>query len=123
MADGIGRFDAIAFHPTNANIIYTGSTSGGIFKNNQWWLKLDSIIRLFTQPFCSRICVHPTNTNIIYALSGDSNTGDGYLVEEYQYRTESQGVFKTNDGGDTWFAVDTIRYHEFQSQGFNHGYE
>ncbi len=113
VADGIGRFDAIAFHPTNANIIYAGSTSGGIFKTTNAGSSWVALAGYLPSLSVAAICVHPTNANIIYAFSGDRNTGDGYLVEEYHYRAESQGVLKTNDGGNTWFAVaplDTLNF-------------
>ena len=33
--NGLGRINAIAFHPTNAAIIYIGAPAGGFWKNNQ----------------------------------------------------------------------------------------
>lgn len=111
--DGIGRFDAIAFHPTNPNIIFAGATSGGIFKTTNGGTSWTALSGYLPSLAVAALVVHPSNPNIIYAFSGDRNTGDGFFVDEYHYRSESQGVFKTTDGGDTWFsthALDTIHF-------------
>ena len=34
--NGLGRVDRIAFHPTNANIIYIGTPAGGLWENDRW---------------------------------------------------------------------------------------
>jgi hypothetical protein len=37
---GIGRVDRLAFHPTDADIVYAGTAGGGFMENNKCWDKL-----------------------------------------------------------------------------------
>ncbi len=101
---GLGRIDEIAFDPSNGNIAYAGSASGGLFKStnggNTWFPIGDYLPSLGV----SGIAIDPNNTNIIYVLTGDGNTSDGLLVDAYLYRPTGAGVFKSYDGGLNWFA-------------------
>jgi hypothetical protein len=114
--EGIGRFDVVAFHPTNTNIIFAGSPNGGIFKTVNGGSSWSSISEYLPSLGVAAICVHPTNPNIIYVLSGDRNSNDGSLVDDYQYRSKSQGVYKTTDGGDTWKQTDTFPMVNFKGR-------
>lgn len=100
--NGIGRFDKIAFHPTNANIIYAGSPHGGLFKTldggNNWVAIGDFIHSLGV----SGITIDPISPNIIYILTGDGNSSDQSFVNNYLYRSDHKGVFKSIDGGNNW---------------------
>ncbi|MBK8557242.1 MAG: T9SS type A sorting domain-containing protein [Lewinellaceae bacterium] len=89
---GMGRVNAIAFHPTDANIIYVGSPSGGFWKTTNGgssWTNLTSNLPTLG---VSSIIVHPTNPNIIYIGTGDRDSGDA----------PGLGVFKSTNGGTTW---------------------
>lgn len=104
--DGIGRFDIVAFHPTNPNILFAGSCNGGLFKSSNGGSSWSAISGYLPSLGVAGIVVHPTNANIIYVLSGDRNSG-GFVVA-YRYLSETHGVFKTTDGGDTWQLVHEI---------------
>ena len=92
---GIGRVNCIAFHPTNANILWVGLPSGGLWKtenNGGVWTPLcDGLPAIGV----SGIAVHPSNANIIYILTGDGDGGD----------TKSIGVLKSTNGGATWYTT------------------
>jgi len=89
---GMGRVNCIAFHPTNASIIWIGAASGGVWKTtnggNYWHPVSDHIASLGI----SSIVVDHQNPNIVYAATGDFNNTDTYSV----------GVLKSFDGGNTW---------------------
>lgn len=89
---GLGRLNAIAFHPTNENIIYAGAPSGGFWKTTtggkEWITTTDNLPTLGV----SSIAVDYTNPNIIYIGSGDRDASDA----------PGLGVFKSIDGGNTW---------------------
>ena len=90
---GVGRVNCIAFHPTNANIFWVGTPSGGLWKTtdggNTWATNTDT-----TLPFLgiTSIIIDPTNENTIYLATGDGDGGDTYSV----------GVLKSTDGGISW---------------------
>ena len=112
---GVGRIDRIAFHPTNPNILFAGSPHGGIFKTIDGganWLPLGDFMPSLG---VAGIAVNPTNPNIIYVLSGDGESADNSFVNQHLYRSASQGVFKTIDGGITWFKTSILRDTIYQA--------
>jgi photosystem II stability/assembly factor-like uncharacterized protein len=89
---GVGRVNALAFDPVNANVIYVGAAAGGFWKSvdggNSWATTTDALSSIGV----SAIVVHPDNTNIIYIATGDGDAADCY----------STGVLKSTDGGNTF---------------------
>ncbi|MCF6169979.1 MAG: T9SS type A sorting domain-containing protein [Bacteroidales bacterium] len=94
---GNGRINAIAFHPTDADIFYIGAPAGGLWKtadggeswepltDGQPTLGVSSIIVSWDQP------------DVIYVGSGDRDAGDAAGL----------GVFKSTDGGLSWSESST----------------
>ncbi len=89
---GLGRLNAIAFHPTDPDIIYVGSPSGGFWKTetggNDWATTTDDQPTLGV----SAILVDYVDPDMIYIGTGDRDAGDA----------DGLGVFRSTDGGDTW---------------------
>jgi hypothetical protein len=100
--DGLGRFDKIAFHPTNPNIIFAGSPHGGLFKTTNAGNNWEPISGFLPALGISGIAIHPTNADIIYVLTGEANTG-GYFGNDYL--SISDGVYKTTNGGVSWLKT------------------
>ncbi|MEI7726403.1 MAG: BACON domain-containing carbohydrate-binding protein [Bacteroidota bacterium] len=94
---GLGRINGICFHPTNPDIIYVGSPSGGL------WLSTDgaatwNVLTSSTPTLgVSAILLHPTNSSLIFIGTGDRDAGD----------SPGMGVYKSLDGGTTWSASNT----------------
>lgn len=95
--NGMGRVNAIAFHPTNANIFYIAAPSGGVWKTTNggstWTPLTDTLPTLGA----SSILVHPTNPSIIYVGTGDRDGNDA----------PGLGVIKSTDSGQTWSFANT----------------
>jgi hypothetical protein len=89
---GMGRINAIAFHPTDPNTIYIGSPSGGIWKTTNNGTSWTNLCNNMPTLGVSSIVIHPVNPDIIYIGSGDRDAGDALPM----------GVFKSTDGGATW---------------------
>lgn len=89
---GTGRINSLAFHPTNSNIIYAGTSGGGLWQSNDggstWFTNTDNLATLGV----SSILIHPTSPERIYIATGDGDGGDNYSV----------GVLLSLDGGVTF---------------------
>lgn len=97
----------LAMAPSNSNVIYAGTGEGffaigmingdGIFKSTDkgnTWTQLSSTIGTDDFQNVNRIIVDPNNENILLA---STNTGS--------LNTFASGIYKSEDGGDTWRRV------------------
>ena len=101
-AQTVGRVDRIAFHPTNANIIYAGGPSGGLWKTTNGGSTWFALTDFLPSIGIGGIVVDHTNPNTIYILTGDGDGSPGGFVSAMGYNRSSEGVFKSYDGGTTW---------------------
>ncbi|MCH8274792.1 MAG: hypothetical protein IH851_08380 [Armatimonadetes bacterium] len=99
-----GRIRAIVFHPSQPQIIWIGSASGGIWKTvygGAFWFPLDDFMATLS---VAHMVMDPTNPDVIYA-----GTGEGFFNNlEGSSNTAAvrgAGVFKTTDGGETWDQI------------------
>ncbi len=94
---GLGRIAAIAFHPTNPDIIFIGAPAGGLWKTEDhganWTVLTDYMPTLGV----SSIIVDETNPDIIYIGTGDRDAGDA----------PGLGVWRSVDGGATFEKWNT----------------
>lgn len=90
--NGLGRVNCVAFHPTNANIIYVGAPAGGIWRSINggltWTVLSDTLPTLGV----SSIVVDYSNPNVIYLGTGDRDAGDA----------PGLGVWRSTNAGLTW---------------------
>ena len=92
---GMGRINCMTVHPTNPQIIYVGTPTGGLWRTMDGGTTWTELTRAMQVPGVSGICIDPTNTQVIYILTGSASS-----VE-----CQSLGVFKTTDGGINWYAT------------------
>ncbi|MBE2189314.1 MAG: T9SS type A sorting domain-containing protein [Desulfobulbaceae bacterium] len=98
-SSGIGRLNVIRMHPTNSDVIFAGSASGGIWKSTNkggTWelLQFTDVLSLGI----SDIAISKNNPDLMYAATGDDNG-------HFQSRTYSIGVLKSTDGGKSWASI------------------
>ncbi len=96
---GMGRINAIAFHPSDANTIFVGSPSGGFWKTTNHGASWTDLSANMPTLGVSSILIDPgfTSNNTIYLGSGDRDSGDA----------PGMGVFKSTDGGATWIQMNS----------------
>lgn len=116
--NGLGRIDRIAFHPSNSNIIYIGSPTGGVWKTTNGggdWTHMSASLPALG---VSGLVVSPTNGNVVYVLSGDGDSySPGYLVYDYGSSQQCIGAFKTTDGGATWTKTGDLYTGALEFEG------
>jgi len=97
---GAGRIDCIAFHPTDENIIYVGSPTGGAWKTSNGGASWNPITQNMPTMGISDIEVDPINPDVIYLATGDRDSwSEG---GNQQFGSYSVGILKSTNGGDTW---------------------
>jgi hypothetical protein len=113
-----GRVLSIAFHPTNANIMFVGTASGGLWKTTTGGTGAPGGINWTFVPTgfpvlgVSSIVINPLNANEIYIgtgevyntnITGGGSTGAGHI--RLFRGTYGIGILKSTDGGATWSKV------------------
>jgi photosystem II stability/assembly factor-like uncharacterized protein len=100
-----GRVRTVILHPTDPNIVYIGSVSGGVWKTTNgganWAPLKDNMENLAV---CSMV-MDPSNSNILYA-----GTGEGFFNAD---AIRGAGIFKTTDAGATWIRLSSTNNSNF----------
>jgi len=90
---GNGRLDCISFHPTDPDIFFVGSPSGGLWKTSDhgssWITLTDNLPTIGV----SDLVINPDDPGIMYLATGTRDTW---------WETYSAGILKSYDGGITW---------------------
>jgi len=100
-----GRIRAILPHPTNPDILWIGSVSGGIWKSTNGgnsWTVIDDFLPSLA---ITDIKFDPSTTNIMYA-----STGEGFANND---ALPGAGIFKSTDGGTTWNQLPSTNNANF----------
>jgi hypothetical protein len=91
---GIGRIDAITFHPMDSSTIYAGSPSGGAwvsYDRGQNWQNLNTDLQLPAMGISS-IAIDPEFPDNIFLGTGDIDSKLVYSI----------GIYRSTDAGQTW---------------------
>lgn len=106
-----GRVRALAVHPNNANILYAGGASGGIFKSTNGgssWFHLDDFLPSLS---VTSIIINPDSPNILYAATGEGITAVNNINNagsSFSSSSVGAGIFKSTDGGDSWNLLEAL---------------
>ncbi|HLG33629.1 MAG TPA: T9SS type A sorting domain-containing protein [Bacteroidia bacterium] len=92
---GMGRINCVRFNPLNANIVWAGAPSGGLWKSTNggtnWTTNTDQLAVIGV----TDVAINPQDTSVMYIATGDGDAGDTYSV----------GVLKSTNSGATWNAT------------------
>ena len=91
-AEMAGRMVALAAHPSNPNLLYAGSASGGLWRwDGSSWTPLTDHMPVAS---IGSIALDPKDPNTIYVGTGEPT----YSSCSYY----GLGIYKSKDGGETW---------------------
>ena len=94
---GVGRINAIAFSPTDAQTLYVGAPSGGFWVTHNHGINWTPLTDNLPSLGVSAILIDKTDANTIYLGTGDRDAGDAAGI----------GVYKSTDGGSSWQQMNT----------------
>ena len=92
-----GRITCITTHPNNAQIIFAGAASGGLWKsvnNGQTW---EALFQNEKVSSVGAVAIDPQHPDIIYVGTGEGNPRNS--------QTSGYGLYKSYDGGKTWSCI------------------
>lgn len=90
-----GRMDFIRIDPTNSNVLYSGSPTGGLWKSTDGGVNWVTLTDTLLVTGCADLAIDPSNPNILYLATGDGVSS----------RILSHGVLKSTNGGLTWTST------------------
>ena len=88
------RVSAVAGVPGDANVLYFGAASGGVFRSTDGGLRWEPVFDDQPVAAVGSLAVDPVNTNVIWAGTGETFIRSNILT--------GNGIYKSVDNGDTW---------------------
>ena len=101
-ANGLGRVDRIAFHPSIANIFYIATPYGGLWKTVNGGLSWQCLTDQIPSIEISGIVVDKTDPNTLYILTGTADYEINSFTTIFELNAPSLGVLKSVNGGASW---------------------
>ncbi|MCB2205169.1 T9SS type A sorting domain-containing protein [bacterium] len=92
-----GRIFALTLNPLRPETMFVGAADGGVWRSYDAGLHWESVSDDFPTQSMGSIVINPVDTSVIYAATGDASFGS--------HSFDGAGVFKSTDGGDSWFEV------------------
>lgn len=100
-----GRIRSIVIQPNNANNMWVGSVSGGIWRTTNAGASWFPVNDFMANLAISTMVINPANANILYA-----GTGEGFTNLD---SIQGAGVFRSTDGGTSWNQLESTNNSTF----------
>jgi hypothetical protein len=97
-----GRIRSIVIDPNNANKMWVGSVSGGMWRSTNAGASWGPVDDFMANLAISTMVMDPTNSSIMYAGTGELFPSFSECDFETNCGYRGLGVFKSIDGGLTW---------------------
>ena len=111
-----GRITTIAIHPTNPQIVYTGTANGGLWKSTNFCQSWISIFDDQNTSSIGAVAIDPANPEIIYCGTGESNSLRSYYPGTGIYKSVNGGLNWTFIGLDSSYTIGNISINPNNSQ-------
>jgi Sortilin, neurotensin receptor 3, len=92
-----GRITDLVASPTQANTVFAGAATGGVWKSTDGGVTFNSVWSPSLTPSIGALAI--SGTGILYAGTGESNPGGGSVT------FPGGGVFRSSDAGATWQSL------------------
>ena len=102
-----GRITALAVHPSNAEIVFVGAATGGIWKSTDGGRSFRPVSDTAPSLATSAIVFSPADPDILYAATGEADSA--YLEGNPASSLGTYlgaGLLRSVDAGETWSRVD-----------------
>jgi len=98
-----GRVTALDVSPTDKDVWYVGTGSGGLWKTTDGGTTFTPLFDDQSATSIGDVTVHPKNPDILWVGTGEGNPRNS--------ATGGNGVYKSADGGETWthFGLENTR--------------
>ena len=74
---GMGRVSQLVYHPTDSNILFAVSASGGVFKTSNEGISWRPISDFLPQTSCASLVINPLKPDVMFLGTGDANYNGG----------------------------------------------
>ncbi len=91
-----GRVVSIATHPSDPNVVYIASASGGVWKTTDGGLRWTPLTDELSILNHGAVALDPSDPDVVYVGTG-----------EYQTGSSGDGIFRSTDAGTTWQRIAT----------------
>ena len=113
----------VIIHPTNPELVYVaaqGALNGpskerGIYKSDDGGKTWKNVLYVDENSGCSDLNMDPNNPRILYAAMWDHRR----LPWAVQSGGKGSGLYKSNDGGETWFKIQNGLPKELGKMGIS----
>ena len=102
-----GRITALAVHPSNADVVFVGAATGGIWKSTDGGRSFRPVSDTAPSLATSAIVFSPASPHVLYAATGEADSA--YLEGNPASSLGTYlgaGLLRSVDAGETWSRVD-----------------
>ncbi|WP_395377282.1 hypothetical protein [Marinicella sp. W31] len=100
-----GRTRQLVIDPNTPDTMFTAAVAGGVWKTTDGGASWNTNFDAQANIAVSSLVMDPDNSDVLYA-----GTGEGYFNGD---RVQGAGIFKTTNGGDNWFRLNSTDNSDF----------